>query len=261
MGKIDRILGIDIGNTHTKLSYYSDRHWCNPWRLSTDLKRTSDEYRVLVGQWLHEAGISELDYLAISSVVPPLTPIFQRVGSELGATNIVEITPPGYGLTVLYHPPESLGSDRFLNALAAWRLLREDCIVVDMGTTVTVDSVSAKGQFLGGVIAPGLHFLMESLARGTAKLPLLSPELSEGVIGQSTRDGIAIGVGHGFIGMVNALITRSLTYFSPLVPVVVTGGWASRVSPHLNVPTREIPFLTMEGLRFALEWREGGEPQ
>lgn len=244
------LLAIDIGNTHIKLGVYSNQRWLEEWRLSTEIRRTADEYRLTLRGLLHEAGILDFDQAVIASVVPLLTPIFLRVVETMVKRPPLEINPPGYGLQVLYRPPESLGADRFVNALGAHALVGA-AVVVDAGTTVTVDAVTADGKFLGGVIAPGPHFLAQALAQGTAKLPHILPVIPEFLIGRSTQDAIAAGVGYGFVGMVNELIARTLKAMGEDVPIVLTGGWAGRLEPHIRFPVRLEPRLTLEGLRVA----------
>ncbi|MHB1954766.1 MAG: type III pantothenate kinase, partial [Sulfobacillus sp.] len=168
--------------------------------------------------------------------------------------------PPGYGLEVAYRPPESLGADRFVNALAAWRKLQGNVVVVGVGTTATIDAVAMPGVFLGGSIAPGPHLLANALAQGTARLPLVPPNIPEVLIGQSTQQAIAVGVGHGFIGMVNELVFRTWQMLGSQTPVVLTGGWARRIQPHLKFAAQLEPMLTLEGLRYAAEYAATSSP-
>ncbi|MDA8193846.1 MAG: type III pantothenate kinase [Thermaerobacter sp.] len=248
------LIAIDIGNTHIKLGVYGAGRWIQEWRLSTDARRTADEYQLGLRGLLAQAGVKKSRRAVIASVVPLLTPIFLRVAETVSDTPPLEIVPPGYGLTVQYNPPESLGADRFVNALAAWTLVGE-AIVVDAGTTVTVDAVTAEGKFLGGAIAPGPHFLVQALATGTAKLPLIAPTIPEFSLGQRTQDAIAVGIGHGFVGMVNELISQTNAITGGQATIVLTGGWAGRLAPFVRWPVRLEPQLTLEGLRFAVEWR------
>lgn len=251
---MDQLLAIDIGNTHIKLGLFQDGQWRQEWRLSTEVKRTADEYRLSLRGLLAEAGVERVKWSIIGSVVPLLTPIFLRVADTLTDTVPMEVSPPGYGLAVDYVPPDSLGADRFVNALAAWQKYRVDLVVVDVGTTATIDAVSGSGRFLGGTIAPGPHFLVRALAEGTARLPHILPVIPEQRIGHSTQEAIAVGVGHGFIGMVNALIARTRSVLGAAAPVILTGGWAGRIQAQLATPVRLEPLLTLEGLRYAARW-------
>jgi type III pantothenate kinase len=185
-------------------------------------------------------------------VVPLLTPIFLRVARTVSARLPLEVTPPGYGLKIDY-PAEMLGADRFVNALAAWHLVRGAVVVADVGTTATVDAV-ADGTFLGGAIAPGPHFLVQALAQGTARLPQVLPVIEPWTLGKTTQGAIRAGVGHGFVGMVSSLIEKTRSVIGEQVPVVMTGGWATRIMPYLNFPVQIEPRLTLEGLRHADAW-------
>jgi type III pantothenate kinase len=256
---VDPLLAIDIGNTHIKLGLWIDGRWREEWRLSTDVRRTADEYRISLHSLLQQVGLRGVRRCAIASVVPLLTPIFMRVGEVLSELPPVEIQPPGFGMTVDYQPPDSLGADRFVNALAAWRKLGTAVVVVDVGTTATVDAVSWEGHFLGGAIAPGPHFLALALAQGTAKLPLVAPTIPDLAIGQTTNQAVLVGVGHGFVGMVSELVTRTWKVLGERAPVVVTGGWSQRLLPWLRFPAQLEPQLTLDGLRFAVEWLEASQ--
>lgn len=197
---------------------------------------------------------------AVASVVPLLTPVFVRAAGSVSHAPALEVAPPGYGMAVDYVPPESLGADRFVNALAAWHLVQGAVVVVDVGTTATIDAVSAAGRFLGGSIAPGPHFLTQALAQGTARLPHIPPVIPGFPIGRGTADAIAAGVGHGFVGMVRELVAQTRRVAGDEAEVVLTGGWAARLQPHLGFPARLEPRLTLEGLRVAAEWALAHDP-
>lgn len=248
---MERILAVDIGNTHIKLGLWADPGWIGEWRLSTDVRRTADEYRVSIQSLLADLGTRQVDQVVLGSVVPLLTPALVRVGEVLGKRPPLEIVPPGYGMAVRYDPPEALGTDRFLNALAAYDLVGGAVVVVDAGTTATVDAVNSAGEFLGGAIAPGPHFLSEALAQGTAKLPHIPPAFPRFTIGHSTQTAIQVGVGHGFVGMVDALVGRAREALGTDAVVVLTGGWGARLRPHLSFATRLEPRLTLHGLVLA----------
>ncbi len=251
---IDYLLAIDIGNTHIKVGLFHDGQWQEEWRLSTDPRRTADEYRLPIKGFLQDVLVEQVDQVVLASVVPLLAPVFHRVASALSDAEPLEITPPGYGLKVQYSPPESLGPDRFVNALAAWRKYRTNLVVVSVGTTATVDAVSEDGVFLGGIIAPGPHFLAQALSQGTARLPLIPPGFPDCIMGNNTGEAIAIGVGHGFIGMVTELIGRTRQVVGENSPIILTGGWSRRIMPHLRFEVHLEPTLTLDGLRYAAEY-------
>ncbi len=246
------LLAIDIGNTHIKIGLTHGGQWLEEWRLATDLRRTPDEYRLFVRGLLMESHIESVDRAIVASVVPILTPFFLRVVESVSLALPMEVVPPGYGLQVDY-PPENLGADRFVNALAAWQLTRKSVVVVDVGTTATVDAV-VDGVFLGGAIAPGPHFFTQALAQGTARLPHITPAIEPWFIGKNTEQAILAGVGQGFVGMVKELVARTRADIGQDAEVVLTGGWSQRVAPHLGFPVRLEPRLTLEGLRYADQW-------
>ncbi len=247
-----RLLAIDIGNTHIKIGLLHQGQWIEEWRLATDMRRTPDEYRLFVRGLLLESNVEAVDRAIVASVVPLLTPFFLRVLESVSLVLPHEVVPPGYGLEVDY-PPANLGPDRFVNALAAWELMHQPVVVVDVGTTATVDAV-ADGVFLGGAIAPGPHFLAQALAQGTARLPLVTPAIEPWSIGKNTEQAIRSGVGQGFVGMVKGLIENTRSVIGVDAPVVLTGGWGQRLAPHLGFPIRLEPQLTLEGLRLADQW-------
>lgn len=247
-----RLLAIDIGNTHIKIGLYSEGRWIEEWRLATDLRRTPDEYRLFVRGLLMESQIDVVDRAVVASVVPLLTPFFLRVLESVSRTQPVEVVPPGYGLSVDY-PAQNLGPDRFVNAVAAWDIAQRSVVVVDVGTTATVDAV-VDGVFIGGAIAPGPHFLAQALAEGTARLPHVMPVIDPWTVGKNTEQAIRAGVGQGFVGMVKGLIENTRHTIGRDASVILTGGWSQRLEPHLGFPVQLEPRLTLEGLRCADQW-------
>lgn len=248
-------LAIDIGNTHIKLGVHSQSAgWIGEWRLSTDVRRTADEYRVAISTLLSDLALKQVDQIVLASVVPLLTPALVRVGEVIGRLAPLEVSPPGYGLGVRYDPPEALGADRFLNALSAWQRMQRSVVIVDAGTTATIDAVNGQGEFIGGAIAPGPHFLADALANGTAKLPHIPPSVPNLMIGHSTQTAIQVGVGYGFVGIVEALVGRAWQALGESAPVVLTGGWAARIQPYLGFSSSLEPRLTLDGLIVAAEY-------
>ncbi|MCL5116270.1 MAG: type III pantothenate kinase [Firmicutes bacterium] len=254
-----RLLAIDIGNTHIKIGLYSQGRWIEEWRLATDMRRTPDEYRLFVRGLLNESHIEVVDRAIVASVVPLLTPFFLRVVQSVSLAQPEEVVPPGYGLGVDY-PAQNLGPDRFVNALAAWEITHRSVVVVDVGTTATVDAV-VDGVFIGGAIAPGPHFLAQALAEGTARLPQVMPVIQPWSIGKNTEEAIHAGVGQGFVGMVKGLIENTRGTIGKDAPVILTGGWSQRLQPYLGFPVQWEPRLTLEGLRYADQWLHAHEMQ
>lgn len=252
--QLDSLLAIDVGNTHIKLGLRQDGQWSHEWRMSTDVRRTADEYRQPLKGFLAEAGFDMVDNVVLASVVPLLTPAFVRVGEALAEGQVFEVAPPGYGMEVSYNPPDSLGADRFANALAAYALCRQAVVVVDVGTTTTVDVVSAVGRFLGGAIAPGPHFMAQALAEGTAQLPMIPPSLTEAALGGATHEAIQVGVAQTLVGSVDRLVRRTWRLLGAECPVVLTGGWGARLAPLLDFPVHLVPRLTLDGLALCADY-------
>ncbi len=258
--RLDSLLAIDVGNTHIKLGLRQAGQWSHEWRMSTDVRRTADEYRQPLKGFLAEAGFDMVDNVVLASVVPLLTPAFVRVGEALSEGRVLKVAPPGYGMEVSYEPPSSLGADRFANAMAAYALCRQAVVVVDVGTTTTVDAVSAAGRFLGGAIAPGPHFMAQALAEGTAQLPMIPPSLTEGALGGSTHEAIQVGVAQTLVGGVDRLVRRTWRLLGAECPVVLTGGWGARLAPLLDFPVQLVPRLTLEGLALCADYVLIGQP-
>lgn len=254
---VDYLLAIDIGNTHIKVGLFHDGGWQAVWRLSTDAVRTTDEYRVLLQKFLQTALVERVDQVVLACVVPLLGPIFHRVAGALSDAPLLEVTSPGYGLKVQYNPPDSLGADRFASALGAWYKYHTNLVVVGVGTTTTVDVVSRERVFLGGVIAPGPHFLAQAVTDGTTHLPLIPPSFPDHLLGVNTHEAIAVGVGHGFIGMLHELVLRTGQKCGERTAIILTGGWAQRVLPHLAFEATWDPTLTLDGLRYAAAYHAG----
>jgi type III pantothenate kinase len=255
------LLAIDIGNTNVSLGLfdYADSGSAalsEHWRIGTHREQTSDETALTVRALLGQADrkCEEVTDIAISSVVPPLLPIWERVSNKLfGRPPLV--VGPGIrtGIPVLYDNPREVGADRIVNSVAAFELLGGPVIAVDFGTATTFDCVSKDGEYLGGAIFPGIHSSMTALFDRASMLHQVELVRPSSVIGKTTTGALQSGLLYGFAGVVDSMVTRIRGELGADARVVATGGLAGRVSAECSVIDRVEPFLTLEGLRMIFE--------
>jgi type III pantothenate kinase len=255
------LLAVDIGNTNTVLGLFDGETLRIDWRLETRVERTGDELAAAVRGLFELAGLrfSEVTAGIISSVVPPAT-----ISVERFFRRFVEVTPlvvgPGIksGMPILYDNPREVGADRLVNAVAAHARFPGGAIVVDFGTATKFDVVTDRGEFAGGVIAPGLMVSADSLFRATAKLPRVELTRPKSAIGRNTVAAIQSGVMFGYAGLVDALVARirSELTFSPRV--IATGGLASVIAGETSSIEETDVNLTLRGLRILHERNHSG---
>ncbi len=261
------LLVIDIGNTNVALGIFDyasggpisgspAAELSNHWRMSTHREQTSDEVGLTVRTLLEQTGraCSDVTDLIISSVVPPLLPIWERVSTKLFGRSPL-VVGPGIrtGMPVLYENPHELGADRIVNALAAFELFGGPVIAVDFGTATTFDCVSKGGEYLGGVIFPGIHTSMEALFERASMLHRVEIARPRSVIGRTTTGALQSGLLYGFAGMVDSMVARIRSELGSDARVVATGGLAGRVASECASIEQVEPFLTLEGLRMIFE--------
>ncbi len=253
MGKL---LVIDIGNTNTVIGIFDGEELVCHWRIATLVERTVDEVSVLLKELLLLEAIrsKEVEGVSISSVVPPLTPIFEEASRKLFGVKPL-IVGPGVktGMPILYENPHEVGADRIVNAVAAYEQYRRELIVVDFGTATTFDYVTAKGEYLGGAIAPGIGVSLEALFQRTSKLPRVEFSKPKGVIGRNTVWSIQSGVFYGYVGLVEALVRRMAQERQSRPLVIATGGYAPLIAPETKAIDVVDEFLTLKGLRIIYE--------
>lgn len=243
------LLTIDVGNTTTGFGVFEGNVLTHTFRIST-LNRTDDEITVLLYDLFKINGLSfSIEGAIISSVVPYLT---QKIISAIEKIFRVKTKEVGVGLKtgvkILYDNPKEVGADRIVNALAAYEKCLSAVIVVDFGTATTFDCVSAKCEYLGGVIAPGVNISMECLAQHTAKLPKISLMRPVHIIGKNTQESMRSGIYFGYIAMVDGIIER-LKYEMQNPTVVFTGGDAQMFIKEIKAVDYFEPNLTLYGLK------------
>ena len=245
------LLAIDIGNTNVVCGVYDQGSLKGHWRLATDWSKTADEYGYLFVGLLQTAGIraEQITGAILSSVVPPLTAAFeQMVETYFRQLPLMVSADMDTGLTLAYPNPREIGSDRIVNAAAAYARYRCALIIVDFGTATTFCTVNQSGEYIGGAIAPGLSIAADALFSRTAKLPKVDLARPKTVIGKDTVSSIQSGLIFGYAGLVDELVTRIQVELGQASRVIATGGLASLVATESRTIQEVRPLLTLEGL-------------
>jgi type III pantothenate kinase len=254
------LLAIDVGNTQTHVGVFDGDRLEEHWRFATDAAATSDELAMRVAGLLTLRGkrLDSVDGSIVSSVVPQLSPEYASMfGRYLDGRFLMVGPGVKTGMAIRLDNPLELGADRLVNAVAAYDRFGGACAVVDFGTAITFDAVSKDGEYLGGVIGPGVEISMEALAARAAKLPpieLGEPlEEPESVIGRSTQASLHSGIVYGFAGAVDAIARRVQQELGPNAAFVATGGQAQAIVPYCETIDEVDDLLTLKGLRIVWE--------
>ena len=255
------LLAIDIGNTTIAVGVFKGKKLLKDWRIKTDKEKTGDEYGIVLLSLFQRQGIKSDRFEAaiISSVVPPLTPIFQDLGLDLFGLEAF-VVGPGLktGMPILYENPFEVGADRVVAALAAYEKYGGPCVVVDFGTATTFDAISAKGEYLGGAIAPGIQISAEALYLKTAKLPRIEIRKPRRAIGRTTVSSMQSGLYFGYIGLVSNIITQVRKELGKEARVLSTGGFGGQLTPEVPAIEANEPHLVLDGLRILYERNKAG---
>jgi type III pantothenate kinase len=250
------LLAVDIGNTNTVFGIFDGETLRTDWRVETRVERTGDEYAALL-RGLFELGglrLGEVTAAIISSVVPPATaPVERFFARYLGITPLVVGPGVKTGMAILYENPREVGADRIVNAVAAYAKFPQGAIVVDFGTATTFDVVTDKGEYQGGVIAPGLMVASDALFRSTAKLPRVEIARPKHVVGRNTVASIQAGLVFGYAGLVDAIVTRIRGEVSFTPRVVATGGLGRLIAAESSTIEECDDLLTLRGLQILHE--------
>lgn len=256
------LLAIDIGNTNVVWGIYEGQALKGHWRLATNASTTADEYGVLFVNILQQAGVDtkRISDAIVSSVVPSLTAVFdEMVETYFKRTPLIVSSDLDMGLQIAYPNPREIGSDRLVNAAAAYARYKTCLIIVDFGTATTFCAISRHGEYLGGAIAPGLGIASEALFTRTAKLPKVDLARPKTVIGKDTVGSMQSGLIFGYAGLVDELVSRMQIELGQKATVIATGGLASLLAPESRTIQEVRPFLTLEGLELIYRKTRGEE--
>jgi len=266
------LLALDVGNTNTVLGLYrldttapgaepagtpeGERELVAHWRVTTHRAQTSDEYGVLFVNLfnLHGLSVDQVHHIIISSVVPPVESTLRRVCEKYFHLQPLFVEPGiKTGMPVLVDNPTELGADRLVNAIAAFERYGGPCIVVDFGTATTFDVISAKGEYLGGAISPGLGISADALFSRAARLGRVDVRRPAKVIGTNTVTHLQSGLYYGYIGLVDGIIERMAAELGAQPHVIATGGLARTISGDSRYISQIDDMLTLDGLRILFE--------
>ncbi|RJX23295.1 MAG: type III pantothenate kinase [Ammonifex sp.] len=250
------ILVLDIGNTNITAGVFRERELIAAWRLATRREQTADEMGLVFRQFLREEGLNPEDIVDVMacSVVPPLNPVVEAMSQRYFKQPVFFIGPgTRTGVSIKYENPREVGADRVVNAAAGFALYGGPLIIVDFGTAITFDVISDKGEYLGGVIAPGVGISCEALFARAARLPRVDLVAPPAVIGRNTVQSMQSGIVLGFAGLVDEIVRRIKAELKEDPSVVATGGLAELIARQSKTIQRVDPFLTLTGLRLIHE--------
>jgi type III pantothenate kinase len=250
------LLAFDIGNTTIAIGLFRGRKLVKSWKIKTDSDKTSDEYGVILLNLMQVGGLApgKVTGAIVSSVVPPLTPVIEEMCLAYFSMT-ASVVGPGLktGMPILYESPLEVGADRITAAVAAFEKYGGPLIVLDFGTATTFDAISAKGEYLGGAIAPGIRISAEALYLKTAKLPRIEIRKPKRAIGRTTVSSMQSGLYFGYIGLVTNTIREIRKELGGSARVIATGGFGGQVVPELAEIEAYEPDLVLEGLRIIHE--------
>jgi type III pantothenate kinase len=254
------LIAVDVGNTQTHVGMFRGTDLVEHWRFATVRESTGDEIAVAMSGVLGLRGLSlgDVDGAIVSSVVPQLAHEYEYISERYMDGGLLVVGPTiKSGMPIRIERPHELGTDRLVNAVAAWAAYREACVVVDFGTSTNYDVVSDEGEYLGGIISPGIEISMDALYARAAKLTKVDIEAPESVIGRSTQAAIQSGLVYGFAGQVDGILRRVRAEIGDDIRAIGTGGLASTIAPFCEELDFVDDLLTLTGLRILWERNTG----
>ena len=250
------LLVIDVGNTNTVLGVFKDKDLLAQWRLTTNRAQTADEYGILIRNLFSLEGIQagQISAIMVASVVPPLNTLLEEMAVKYFRLKAFFLEPGiRTGMSIHYDNPLEVGADRIANSVAAFEKYGGPCVIVDFGTAITFDVVSEKGEYLGGVIAPGIGISAEALFLRAARLPRVEIREPQHVIGTNTVSSMQSGLFYGAVGLVDGVLDRLCRDLGNATKVIATGGQATLVASASKYKPPVEASLTLEGLRIIYE--------
>ena len=251
------LLAVDVGNTQTHLGAFEGSEMLQSWRFQTRAGMTGDELAERISGFMELSGMDlrEVGALIVSSVVPPLGAQYESLCARYLDGGECLLVGPGIktGMAIRIDNPYEVGADRLVNAVAAYERFGGACVVVDFGTGINFDAVSAEGEYLGGAIAPGVEISLTALAQRGARIPQIDVAKPTGAIGKSTRGAIESGVVFGFAGLIDGVARRIIDELGEGTPTIATGGLAAAIVPYCETISEIDDELTLSGLRLIWE--------
>lgn len=254
------LLAIDVGNTNIVLGVFDGETLVQSWRLQTVRERTSDELGLLVDGLFEHSRIERVQIrgVILGSVVPPLTGTMRAMAERYFGAKTITIEPGlDTGMPILYDNPAEVGADRIVNGIAAFerfgRGTGRPLIVVDFGTATTLDAITAKGEYLGGAICPGVQISADALFQRAARLPRIDVRKPPRIVGRTTVGAMESGLFYGYVGMVEGLVRRMSDELGGNALCVATGGLAAVIAPEIPQIEHVDIDLTLHGLRIVWE--------
>jgi type III pantothenate kinase len=250
------LLAVDVGNTQTHIGAFDGADLARDWRLTTSPSATADELAATISNLLtlDQLSFGSLDGAIVSTVVPQLGPEYELLCERhIGKPGLIVGPSLKTGMPILVDNPHELGADRLVNAVAAHAKVMGACVAVDFGTSTNFDVVSGAGEYLGGVIGPGVEISMEALTARAAKLPRIDLTAPDGPIGKDTTAAIQAGFAYGFAGLVDGIDRRLADALGEKVTFIATGGLAQTIAPHCETIDEVDELLTLRGLQLIYE--------
>jgi type III pantothenate kinase len=249
------LLAVDVGNTQTVFGLYDGDRLRDQWRIATEPTRTGDELGALIGDLV---DLGQVDGVCLSSTVPTLVREYEQFAERWARAPLLVVGPGATtGIAIRYDDPREVGPDRIANAVAARERYGAPCIVVDFGTSTNFDVVSPEGEYVGGVLAPGIEISMDALFARAARLMKVDFVEPPSVIGKTTIASLQSGLVYGFAGQVDGIVERIRSELGDTAKVIATGGLADLIAPHAKTIEKVDLDLTLEGLRIV--WAQNQE--